>query len=202
MRRNFALFANVRPLRAWPQLDPLIPDLDITILRENTEGFYPDRKSRLGLWRVQADRGFRALAGVITAPACDRFARFTFEYAAAANVDRLAVIQKRTALPQTEGLFIDEFGAAPRISEHSAGAGSHRSPRPPPVPARRHHRSLWRHPVRPGLRARRRCRYCPSLNAGGEHAIAHAAYVRLLGLVVGNAITSATPDLDGDENRD
>jgi isocitrate/isopropylmalate dehydrogenase len=30
-------------VRAWPQLAPLIPDLDITILRENTEGFYPDR---------------------------------------------------------------------------------------------------------------------------------------------------------------
>jgi hypothetical protein len=39
LRRNFALFANVRPVQAWPQLDPLVPDLDITILRENTRVF-------------------------------------------------------------------------------------------------------------------------------------------------------------------
>jgi len=35
-------------VRAWPQLEPLIPDLDITILRENTEGFYPDRNLAWG----------------------------------------------------------------------------------------------------------------------------------------------------------
>jgi 3-isopropylmalate dehydrogenase len=48
LRRNFALFANVRPVQAWPQADPLVPDLDITILRENTEGFYPDRNLAWG----------------------------------------------------------------------------------------------------------------------------------------------------------
>ena len=46
---------------------------------------------------------------VITAPACGRFARFAFEQAATANIDRRAVIHKRTALPQTEGLFIGAF---------------------------------------------------------------------------------------------
>jgi 3-isopropylmalate dehydrogenase len=48
LRRNLALFTNFRPVQAWPQHDPLIPDLDITILRENTEGFYPDRNLAWG----------------------------------------------------------------------------------------------------------------------------------------------------------
>jgi 3-isopropylmalate dehydrogenase len=109
LRRNFALFANVRPVRAWPQLAPLIPDLDITILRENTEGFYPDRNLAWGYGEFKPTEDVGLSLRVITAPACDRFARFAFEYAATANIDRLAVIHKRTALPQTEGLFIGAF---------------------------------------------------------------------------------------------
>jgi hypothetical protein len=61
LRRNFALFANVRPVQAWPQVDPLIPDFDITILRENTEGFYPDRNLAWGY--VAGGRG-RSCVGV------------------------------------------------------------------------------------------------------------------------------------------
>jgi 3-isopropylmalate dehydrogenase len=109
LRRNFALFANVRPVQAWPQLAPLIPDLDITILRENTEGFYPDRNLAWGYGEFKPTEEVGLSLRVITAPACERFARFAFEYAAAANIDRLAVIHKRTALPQTEGIFIGAF---------------------------------------------------------------------------------------------
>src|SRR5271166_3151825 len=75
-------------------------------------GLLSGSQSRLGLWRFQADRGCRAVAAVIAAVACDRFA---FDYAATADIDRLAVIHTRTALPQTEGLFIRRIRtAAPR----------------------------------------------------------------------------------------
>jgi isocitrate/isopropylmalate dehydrogenase len=109
LRRSFALFANVRPVQAWPQLDPLIPDLDITILRENTEGFYPDRNLAWGYGEFKPTEEVGLSLRVITAPACERFARFAFEYAATVNIDRLAVIHKRTALPQTEGILIGAF---------------------------------------------------------------------------------------------
>src|SRR5262249_44622778 len=60
LRRNFALFANVRPVRAWPQLAPLIGDLDITILREHTEGFIRTATSPGAiLYRRICDRGNR-----------------------------------------------------------------------------------------------------------------------------------------------
>ena len=99
----------MRPVQAWPQLDPLIPDLDITILRENTEGFYPDRNLAWGYGEFKPTEEVALSLRVITAKACDRFARFAFDYAATATIDRLAVIHKRTALPQTEGLFIGAF---------------------------------------------------------------------------------------------
>jgi 3-isopropylmalate dehydrogenase len=80
LRRNFSLFANVRPVRTWAQLDPLIPDLDITILRENTEGFYPDRNFAWGYGEFKPIEDVGLSLRAITAPACDRFARLAFEY--------------------------------------------------------------------------------------------------------------------------
>src|SRR5207245_11147822 len=109
LRRNFALFANVRPVQAWPQLEPLIGDLDITILRENTEGFYPDRNLAWGYGEFKPTPDVGISLRVITASTCERFARFAFEYAATTNIDRLSVIIKGNELPQTEGLYIVDF---------------------------------------------------------------------------------------------
>ena len=100
LRRNFALFANVRPVKAWPQLNPLIPDLDITVIRENTEGFYPDRNLAWGYGEFMPTKDVALSLRVITKAASDRFARFSFEYARAAGEKRLSIIHKRTALPQ------------------------------------------------------------------------------------------------------
>jgi len=111
IRRHFKLFANVRPVEAWPQLDPLIDDLRITVLRENTEGFYPDRNLAWGYGEFKPRDDVALSLRVITAEACRRFAQFAFEYAEATGERRLAVAHKRTALPQTEGLFIGAFEA-------------------------------------------------------------------------------------------
>ncbi|HKA42708.1 MAG TPA: isocitrate/isopropylmalate family dehydrogenase [Burkholderiales bacterium] len=109
IRRHFKLFANVRPVQSWPQLDPLIPDLDITVLRENTEGFYPDRNMAWGYGEFRPREDVGLSLRVITGEACDRFARFCLDYALALGEKRLAIVHKRTALPQTEGLFIGAF---------------------------------------------------------------------------------------------
>lgn len=109
LRRNFKLFANVRPVQAWPQLNPLIPDLDITVLRENTEGFYPDRNLAWGYGEFKPTEDVALSLRVITGVACKRFARFALEYASNSGVKRLHVVHKRTAMPQTEGLFIGAF---------------------------------------------------------------------------------------------
>lgn len=109
LRRNFKLFANVRPVKAWPQLDPLIQDLNVTVIRENTEGFYPDRNMAWGYGEIMPTTDVGLSVRVITRTACDRFARFSLGYAAALGYDRLVILHKRTALPRTEGLFIEAF---------------------------------------------------------------------------------------------
>ena len=109
LRRNFGLFANVRPVKAWPQLEPLIPDLDVTVIRENTEGFYPDRNLAWGYGEFLPTADVALSLRVITGAACDRFARFVLEYASALGHSSVVVLHKRTALPQTEGIFIGAF---------------------------------------------------------------------------------------------
>ena len=109
LRRHFKLFANVRPVQAWPQLDPLVPDVDVTVLRENTEGFYPDRNLAWGYGEFKPTEDVGLALRVITGVACDRFAKFCLDYASVLGEKRLAVVHKRTALPQTDGLFIGAF---------------------------------------------------------------------------------------------
>ena len=96
-------------MRAWPQLDPLVPDLDVTILRENTEGFYPNRNLAWGYGEFKPTDDVAVSLRVITGVACDRFARFSLDYAAARGETPLHIAHKRTALPQTEALFIGAF---------------------------------------------------------------------------------------------
>src|SRR5690606_30832493 len=105
----YKLFANVRPVQAWPQLDPLVPDVDITVLRENTEGFYPDRNLAWGYGEFKPRDDVGLALRVITGEACERFARYAFEFARATGQKRICVVHKRTALPQTDGIFIGAF---------------------------------------------------------------------------------------------
>ena len=109
IRRNYKLFANVRPVEAWPQLDPLVPEVNITVLRENTEGLYPDRNMAWGYGEFKPRDDVGLALRVITGEASERFARFAFEFARAAGLDRICVVHKRTALPQTDGIFISAF---------------------------------------------------------------------------------------------
>lgn len=103
IRRHFKLFANVRPVVAWPQLDPLVPEVDITVLRENTEGFYPDRNLAWGYGEFKPREDVALSLRVITGEASDRFARYAFEHAMATGQKRIAIVHKRTALPQSDG---------------------------------------------------------------------------------------------------
>jgi hypothetical protein len=63
----------------------------------------------LGLWRVQADRGCRAVATGHHRAGLRPLCPLRLRTCGHRNIDRLAVIHKRTALPQTEGLFIGAF---------------------------------------------------------------------------------------------
>jgi 3-isopropylmalate dehydrogenase len=115
MRRHFELFGNIRPVRARPQLSPVIPTLSTTVIRENTEGFYPDRNMYWGYGEVMPTPEVGISLRVITKRSCDRLAQLAFEYAVSRGIDRLVVVHKQTALKRTDGLFVEAF----KEREHS-----------------------------------------------------------------------------------
>ena len=48
LRKQFNLFANIRPTRSYPDIGCLRDDIDLIIVRENNEGFQPDRNMLVG----------------------------------------------------------------------------------------------------------------------------------------------------------
>ncbi len=55
LRKQFNLFANVRPTRSYPDIGCLHDGVDLVIVRENNEGFQPDRNMVAGLRRIPPD---------------------------------------------------------------------------------------------------------------------------------------------------
>jgi len=183
IRRHYKLFANVRPVEAWPQLDPLVPEVNITVLRENTEGLYPDRNMAWGYGEFKPRDDVGLALRVITGEACERFARFAFEFARAAGLDRISVVHKRTALPQTDGIFIAAFERLqkdyPRIAVELVRIDTFSSSFPRNA---RHYRLVATTNLFGDILSDQASGLAggvglaPSLNAGPEHAMAQAVH--------------------------
>jgi len=98
MRQALNLYANIRPVRSWPGVSPR-PDVDMIIVRENTEGLYVGRE-RLVEGGAVAER-------LITAAASRRIAQRALSLAQAAGRQRLTIVHKANVMPLTDGLFRD-----------------------------------------------------------------------------------------------
>ncbi len=98
MRQSLDLFANLRPTRSIPHVSSR-PNIDILIVRENTEGLYS------GIERVE-EGGDRAVTErVITRKGSERIIRKAFNLAKQTNRGTVHVVHKANVLRQTCGLF-------------------------------------------------------------------------------------------------
>lgn len=101
LRQIFDLFQNVRPCKTTPGIKTAFDNVDLTIIRENTEGLY----SGLNFYdeRLQiADSIAR-----ISKKGCDRIVRGAFEYAKANNLNQVTVVHKANILKKSGSLFLD-----------------------------------------------------------------------------------------------
>ncbi len=103
MRQALSLHANVRPIRSWP-LAGSRPNVDLIIVRENTEGLYAGRERLEGDDTAIAER-------VITQAASERVARTALELARSRGRRRVTIVHKANILPLTDGLFRDTVRA-------------------------------------------------------------------------------------------
>jgi 3-isopropylmalate dehydrogenase len=106
IRKHFDLYANIRPAKAFEGGKAVVPDTDLVIVRENTEGFYADRNTYAGTGEFMPTPDVAIAMGIITRQACERIARSAFELAQRRS-KKLTIVHKANVLKLTTGLFRD-----------------------------------------------------------------------------------------------
>jgi len=106
-RVNLDLYANVRPSRTRPFLNKIGKDMDLVIMREATEGFYPDRNMHRGWGEMMPSPDMALSIRKITAHCCERIARRSFELAMKRR-KKVTAIHKANSFHMTDGLFLRE----------------------------------------------------------------------------------------------
>jgi 3-isopropylmalate dehydrogenase len=104
LRSAVASFVNVRPARAYPGVDALRPETEVTFLRENTEGVYAGHEARL-------TDDVATLTRVSTREAARRLAEYACDHAEQAGLDGFTVAHKANVMRETDGLFLEEVTA-------------------------------------------------------------------------------------------
>ncbi len=99
LRKRFELYANFRPIRNLPHIPTRYPDVDLIIVRENTEGLYSGIEHEVVPGVVESLK-------IITAKASTRIARFAFEYARNNKRKKVHAIHKANIMKMSDGLFL------------------------------------------------------------------------------------------------
>ena len=110
LRKKLELYAAVRPIRTLPGITTRYTDVDLVVLRENTEGLYAGIEN-------EVTAGVITSLKVVTEAATRRFAKYCFEYARRRGRKKVTAMHKANIMKLGDGLFIrtvrnvrDEFG--------------------------------------------------------------------------------------------
>ena len=98
LRQELNLFANLRPVKSYPNTNALFDNLDFMIVRENTEGMYIAKEEEYTEEGAIARR-------IITKKAERRIIDYAFQYAKNNNKSKVTGVHKANVLKVTDGLF-------------------------------------------------------------------------------------------------
>src|SRR5215831_16330485 len=99
LRKQFELYANFRPIRNLPHIPTRYPEVDLIIVRENTESLYSGLEHEVVPGVVESLK-------IITEKASTRIARFAFEYARKNKRKKIHAIHKANIMKMSDGLFL------------------------------------------------------------------------------------------------
>lgn len=99
LRKTLDLYAAVRPVRNLAGVASRYENVDLVVVRENTEGLYSGVENEI-------TPGVVTSLKVATEPACRRIARYSFEYAKARGRNKVTVFHKANIMKLTDGLFL------------------------------------------------------------------------------------------------
>lgn len=99
LRQKLQLYANYRPARSLPGVPSRYEDVDLIVVRENTEGLYSGLEHEVVPGVVESLR-------VVTQAASERIAKFAFETARRQGRKRVTCVHKANILKLSDGLFL------------------------------------------------------------------------------------------------
>jgi isocitrate dehydrogenase (NAD+) len=100
LRQTLDLYANLRPVKNVPGVPARYGDLDLIVVRENTESLYS------GIEHVVVPGVVESIK-IITEKASSRIARFAFEFARAHGRRKVTIVHKANIMKLSDGLFLD-----------------------------------------------------------------------------------------------
>ncbi len=102
LRQKYDLYANIRPAKTWKGAQSRYEDVDIVVVRENTEGLY------LGLEHyLTRQKDVAESLAVITKEGSERIMEYAFKYAKENERQKVTACHKANILKYTSGLFLD-----------------------------------------------------------------------------------------------
>jgi isocitrate dehydrogenase (NAD+) len=100
LRQTLDLYANVRPIRSLPYVEPRFEGIDLVIVRENTEDLYAGHE-------IMILPGIAQSIKLITEKGCTRIAEYAYAYAAKHKRKRVSAVHKANIMKMTDGLMLD-----------------------------------------------------------------------------------------------
>ena len=102
LRQRFSTYANLRPVHTLPGVPTRFDNVDLVIVRENTEDLYKGIEYMLN---DEIANGVK----LITRPACEKICRFAFDYARKNGRKKVTAVHKANIMKLTDGLFLRTF---------------------------------------------------------------------------------------------
>ena len=102
LRKTLDLYSNLRPVKSMPNVITRYDDIDLIVVRENTESLYAGLEHEVVPGVVESLK-------IITEKASTRIARFAFEYARTHGRKRVTAVHKANIMKLSDGLFLQCF---------------------------------------------------------------------------------------------
>ncbi|SDC79253.1 MULTISPECIES: isocitrate dehydrogenase (NAD(+)) [unclassified Candidatus Frackibacter] len=100
IRKKLDLYTNLRPAKTFAGSPTMFEDIDLVVVRENTEGLYA------GIEHMVGDDAAESIK-VITRKASERIVRAAFEYAKRENREKVTAVHKANIMKLSDGLFLE-----------------------------------------------------------------------------------------------
>ena len=99
LRQSFDLYANLRPIKNLPGVKARYQNVDLIVVRENTEGLYSGIEHEVVPGVVESLK-------IITERASTRIAKFAFDFARSHGRKKVAAVHKANIMKMSDGLFL------------------------------------------------------------------------------------------------